>query len=74
MLCSYKNSCFCFVTIKINVKVLGNYWWLNSISADVPFVSACGDLDCMLTSLNLKVYLPFAKEKGLTHVIWYLYN
>ena len=26
MLCSYKSSHFCFVAIKINVKVLSNYW------------------------------------------------
>ena len=26
MFCSYEKSCFCLVVIKINVKVLGNYW------------------------------------------------
>ena len=65
MLYSYKNSCFGFVTI--NVKV--SDYPLISISADVLFVSAQGNLDGILTSLVLKAYLPFANEKDLTHII-----
>ena len=61
VLCSYKNSCFCLVVIKVNVKVLGNFW--------VPYqqIFFLGDHDCILAGLILKACLPFASENDLTH-------
>ena len=72
MFCSYENSSFCFVVIKINVKVLGNYW--------VPyqqmffFINVLVDLDCKLTCLISKACWPFTNEKDLTNMIWHSSN
>ena len=68
MFCSYEISCFYLVVIKINVKVLGNFW--------VPYqqMLSLGDLDCILTGLIVKACLGFANEKDLTHILWYPSN
>ena len=61
MLCSYKNNCFCFVVIKINVR----------FKVNTQFHIVLDDLDCILTGLILKVFWSFASEEGLTNIIGY---
>ena len=51
------------------------FWVLTAFHISrCSFVSALGDLDCVLTSLILKAYLTFANEKGLAHIVWYSSN
>ena len=66
MLCSYENSYFCFVAIKINVKFKVN---TQSISAGVLFINVLDDLDCILAGLILKVCWSFASEEDLINII-----
>ena len=45
MCCSYENSCFCLVVIKVNIKAFGNYGTAEFISADILFINILGDID-----------------------------